>query len=131
MSALLDGSIQVHFLLRSLRLLQTPLKRIQLIGLGICVHDAHVESTVSTILPEVMYQEVTLLFCGFWCWRIVQDGCACGPVQLCLRPLQGATCEDEGIVAHVSGGGFFSGQVCDPVMELVMTCCDEATPLKI
>ena len=45
-------------------------------GLGICVHDAHVVNTVSPILPEVTYQELTLLFRGLWRRRVVQDGCA-------------------------------------------------------
>ena len=32
---------------------------------------------------------------------------------------------------HVRGSECFSGQVCDPVLELVMTRCDKAAPLAI
>ena len=29
------------------------------------------------------------------------------------------------------GGNIFSGQVCYPILDLVMTRCDKATPLAI
>ena len=100
-------------------------------GLGICVQDTHVVNTVSPILTEVTDQDVSLLFRSLWRRREVQDGCACGPGRLCLRPLHGATCEDEGVVAHVRGGECFPGQVRDPVPDLVMTRRDKAAPLTI
>ena len=88
-------------------------------------------NTVSPILPEVTGQEVTLLFCGLQRRHVVQDGCAYGPVRLFLWTLHGATCEDEGVVVHMRGGELFSGQVRDPVMELVMTRRDQVAPLTI
>ena len=99
-------------------------------GLGICVHDVHVENTVSPILPEVTDQEVTLLFRGLYQWRGGSDCCGFGPGQLCLRPLHGATCKDEGVVAHVRVGESFPGQVRDPITELVVTRRDEAARLQ-
>ena len=48
------------------------------------------------------------------------------PGRICLWPLHVAICEDEGVVAHVSRREVFSGQFSDPVMELVVTLCDEA-----
>ena len=99
--------------------------------LGICVHGAHFVNIVSPVLPEVTYQEVTLLFCGLYWQRVVRDGCACGPGQIFLRPLHCATCKDEGIVVHMRGGECFSGQVRDPVLEIVMTRRDKADPIKI
>ena len=100
-------------------------------GIGICVHYAHVVNTVSPILPEVTDQEVSLLFCGLWRRRVVYEGCACGTGRLCLRPLRGATCKDEEVVAYVRGGEGFTGQVRDPFPELVMTCRDKAAPITI
>ena len=100
-------------------------------GLGICLCDEHVVNTVSPILPEVTDQEVSLLFRGLWRRRVFPNGCACGPGQICLRPLHGATYEDEGVVTHVRGGGCFAGQFRNPVPELVMTRREEAAPLTI
>ena len=60
--ALLEACLQVHFLLCPLYLLQTLLQSLSLMGLGICVTDAHVMNTVGPILPEVTDKEVTLLF---------------------------------------------------------------------
>ena len=64
MSTLLEACLQVNFLLRPLRLLQTLIYILRQMGLDICIHDAHVASTVSTSMPEVTNQEVTLLFRG-------------------------------------------------------------------
>ena len=41
------------------------------------------------------------------------------------------TCEDEGVVAHVRGSEGFASQVCNPVPELIMTCCNESAPLTV
>ena len=46
---------------------------------------------------------------------------------LILWPFHGATCEDEGVVAHVRGCKVFAGQVRDPITELIVTCRDEAS----
>ena len=100
-------------------------------GLSICVHNMHFVNTVSTILPDVPDQEVTLMLRGLWWRRVVLDGSACGPGQICLRLLHGATCKYEGVVAHVRGGEYFAGQVHDPVTDLVMTRRDEAVPFTI
>ena len=91
----------------------------------------HFVNTVIPILPEVPDLEVTLLFPGLWRWRVVPVGRTCGPVQLSLWPLQGTTCKDDGVVAHVRRGECFADQVSDPVPELVMMCCDKAAPLSI
>ena len=66
MSALLEAALQVHLLLTLLRLLQTFLSGLLPIGFGISVHDTHVVNTVFPILPEVLYQKVSLLFRGLW-----------------------------------------------------------------
>ena len=60
-STLLEACLQVHFLLRPLRLLQTLIRRLRRMGLGICVPDAHAVNTVNPILPEFTDQEVSLL----------------------------------------------------------------------
>ena len=99
--------------------------------LGTSVHDTHVMNTVCPILSEVTDQEVTLMFRGLYRQRVVQDGCAFGTGRLCLRPFHGTTCKEEGVTAHVRGGERFSGQVCDPVTELVVTRCDKSDPLII
>ena len=64
-------------------------------GLGICVHDAHFVNTVSPILPEVIDQEVTLIFCGLYWWRGGWDCCGFGTGRLCLWPLHGTTVPDN------------------------------------
>ena len=69
--------------------------------------------------------------CGLWYRRVVPVGRTCGPGRLSFRPLHGATCEDDGVVVHVRGGECFSGQVCNPVPEIVMTHRDEAASLAI
>ena len=99
--------------------------------LGILVHNTHVVKTDSPILPEVTYQEVTLLFRGLYRRCVVWDGCAFGPGRLCLRLLHGKTCKDEGFVAHVRGGESFVGQIRNPVNKLAMTHRDEATPFSV
>ena len=73
-------------------------------GLGIYVRGAHVVNAISPIMPEVTYKEVFLLLHGLWRRRVVPVGCAYGPGRICLRPLHGATCEYEGVVAHMRGG---------------------------
>ena len=52
------------FLLRLLHILQALLLSLRQMGLGVYVHEAHVVNTVSPILSEVTYQEVTLMFHG-------------------------------------------------------------------
>ena len=99
--------------------------------IGISVHDAHVVNTICPILSEVTDQEVSLLLHGLWWRHVVLVGCDFGPGRLILWPLHGATFEDEVVVAHVRGGELFSGQVRDPVLDLVMTLRDEAAPLAI
>ena len=103
MSELLEAFLQVHALLCPLRLLQTLLWGILRMGLGISVHNAHFMNTVCLILPEVAYQEVSLLFRGLWWRRIVPVSCACGIGRISLRPLHSATCKYESFVAHVIG----------------------------
>ena len=98
---------------------------------GISVHDTHVVNTVSPIFPEVMDQEVSFLFQGPWRWRVVPVGRTCGPGYLILRPIHGATFKYEGVIAHERGVECFSGQVYDPVPELVMTRRNEDAPLAI
>ena len=100
-------------------------------GLGICVHNAHVVNNVSPIFTEVMDKEVTLLLCEIYRWRVVWDCCGFGPGRICLWPLHGATCEDDRVVAHVRGGESFSGQVHYPVTELVVTRSDKAAPITV
>ena len=63
-SALLEACLKVNFPLRPLRLLEILLRSLHQMGLGICVHDAHVMNNVSPIIPKVIYQEVTLLLNG-------------------------------------------------------------------
>ena len=99
--------------------------------LGIYVHGAHAVNTVSTILKEVTGQEVTLLFHGLYQWRVRWDCCGLLTGCICLRPLHGATCKSEGVIIHMRGVESFSGQVLDPVTELVVTHCDKANPLTV
>ena len=35
------------------------------------------------------------------------------------------------MVEHVRGGESFSGQVREPVTEIVLTCCDKAAPITV
>ena len=100
-------------------------------GLGICVHNAHVVNTFSTILPEITDQEVTLMFPGLYWWHGRCDCCGFGPGLICLWSLHGTTCEDEEVVAHVRRGEIFSGQVRNPVTGLVVTHRDKADPLAV
>ena len=73
-------------------------------GLDISVQDTHVVNNICPILPEVMDQEISLLFRALW-WRcVVPVDCAFGPFQIYLWPLHSATCEDERVVAHVKRG---------------------------
>ena len=58
---LLEACLQVHLLICPLRLLQTFFRCFRRMGLGICVHDAHVVNTVSPIFLEVVDQEVAPL----------------------------------------------------------------------
>ena len=99
--------------------------------LGVIVHDTHVVNTVGPVLPEFTDQEVSLLLCGLWRWRAVQISRTYGPGRLSFWTLHGATCEDEGVIAHVRGGEVFDGQVCDPIPEIVMIRRDESAPLAI
>ena len=64
MSALLEARLQVHLLIRPLWHMKIIFRYLCLMGLGVCVHDAYIVNTVSTILPEVTDKEVTLLFPG-------------------------------------------------------------------
>ena len=100
-------------------------------GLGVSVHETYVVNTVGTVLPEFTDQEVSLLFRGFWRRRAVPIGRTYGTGQLSLRPLHGKTCKYERVVVHVRGGEGFPGQICDPVLEIVMTRRDKAAPLAI
>ena len=99
--------------------------------LDICVHNAHVVNTVSTIMTEVMDQEVTLLLRGLYRRRLFCDSCAFGPRQIFLWTLHGATCEDEGVIVHMRGGEIFSGQVCNPLTDLIVTRRDKAALLTV
>ena len=42
-----------------------------------------------------------------------------------------STCEDFGVVRHVRGGEGLSYKVGDPIMDLVVICCDETTLLEV
>ena len=61
---LLEACLQVHLLLRPIRPLQTLFLCLHIMRLSICVHDAHVVNTTSTIISEVMDKEATLLLIG-------------------------------------------------------------------
>ena len=100
-------------------------------GLGFSVHDTHIVNTVVPVLVDVTDQEVSLLFRSLWRRSAVPVSQTYGTCLLIVRPLHGATCEDEGFVAHVRGGEGFSRQVCDPLPELVMNFLDEAAPIAI
>ena len=124
------ASSYIHFF-PLLHLLQALLWCFTCVGLGVSVHNTHAMNTVGPVLSEVKDQEVSLLFCGIWrrhavpvCWN---SGC----LWLSLRPLHGAACEYYGFVANMRGGEGFAGQVCYSVMELIMTCREEAAPLTI
>ena len=73
-------------------------------GLGVNVHDTHVMNTVGTVLPEVTDQKISLLFRGLWRRRAITIGRTYVPGRLSLCPIQGATCEDEVVVAHMRWG---------------------------
>ena len=128
MLTLLEASLQVHLLLTPLRLLQKSLGGLLLIGLCVSVHDTHVVNTVCPIVPEVPDQKVSLLFCGLWL-SVTWFGAATGSGRLGFRPLHGATLVYEGVVANMKGGECPARQIRDPVTELIVTRCDEATPL--
>ena len=48
-----------------------------------------------------------------------------------LCTLHRTTCKDEGVVAHVCWVKGFSGQVRNPVMELVVICHDQAVNIVV
>ena len=60
----MEECLQVNLLLRPIFFLQTLTRCLQQMGLGVCVHDAHVVNTVSPIMLEVVDQEDTLMFGG-------------------------------------------------------------------
>ena len=62
--SLLEERPQLNILLHPFFLLKTIFWCLRQMLLSVSVHDAHVVNTVGPILPEVTYQEVTLLFCG-------------------------------------------------------------------
>ena len=130
MSTLLEESLQVHLLLTLLRLLQTSLGGLLPIVLCISVHNSHVVNTVSSILPEVPEQKVSLLFFGLW-RSVLCVGDATGPGWFCFCFLHGATLVNEGVVAYVRGGEIPARQIRDPVTDLIVTRCDKDTPLAI
>ena len=75
--------------------------------------------------------ESTLLFRGLWQWHELCGFCGFEPGRLCLWPFNDATCGDKGVLAHVSMGESFSGLVCDPITELVVTRHEKADPLAV
>ena len=99
--------------------------------LGICVHNAYAVNTVGTIMPEVKDQEVTVLFRGLKQWGVRWEWCEFLPVRIFLWPIHGATCKDDGVVAHVRGGERFSGQVRNPITEIIVMRREEDTLLAI
>ena len=100
-------------------------------GIGICVHGAHVMNTISPILTDVTKQEFNILLCGLYWWRGNWDCCGFGPGWICLQTLHSTIFKDEGVVPHVRGDEIFSDQVCNPVKELIVTLRDKAAPLAI
>ena len=44
-----------------------------------------------------------------------------------LWPLHGATYDDEGVVTPMLGHKGLAIQVCNPVTEIILTCCDYTT----
>ena len=100
-------------------------------GLGVSVHDTHGMNTVRPIIPEVTDQEVSLIFCGLWRRRAVPVCQTTSPGRLSLWPLHGATCEYEGVIAHVRGGGAFAAQVFNLVSEIIVTRRDVAAPRAV
>ena len=99
-------------------------------GLGVSDHDTHGMNTVRPIIPEVTDQEVSLMFCGLWRRRAVPVCRTTSPGRLSLLPLHGATCKDEGFIAHVRGGEFFVAQVFDLVSEIIVTRRDRLPLLQ-
>ena len=87
-------------------------------------------NTVCPIIPEVPDQKVSLLFRCLW-WSVTWVSSDTGTSRLDFRPLQGATLVHEGGVAYMRGGESLARQIHDPVMELIVTRRDEATPLAI
>ena len=63
-SALLEACLQLHILLRPFCLLKTLFWCLRRMRLGVCVPNAHVVNTASTIMLEVTDHKVTLLFRG-------------------------------------------------------------------
>ena len=123
----MEAALQVHLLLNLLRLLQTFLGGLILIGLSISVRKIHVVNTVCHILPEVPDQKVSLLFRGLWL-TVPQCGAVTGSGGLVYRPLHGATLVYEGVVPYVRGGESPARQICDSITELIVARRDEATP---
>ena len=68
------------------------------IGLSVSVFDTHVMNTVCLIMSDIVDKKVAFLWHGIYliCWC-----CGCGIGRIWFFPLQGTTCVDEGIVAHV------------------------------
>ena len=75
-----------------------------------------------------MDNKVSLLYRGLWiifCWW------GCGPRRLRLWPLNGATSKYEGVVTHVRWGKGFSGQVRNPITEIIAMRREEDTLITI
>ena len=53
------------------------------------------------------------------------------PGHICFCPFHGVTCKYEEVVVHMSWCEVFTGQVCDPVTEIILTRHGEATPLAV
>ena len=87
-------------------------------------------NTVGSVGPEVLDQKVSLLFLGLW-WGGPQCGAVTGSGGLDYRPRHGATLVNEGVVAYVRGGESPACQIRNPVMDLIVTRRDKATPLAV
>ena len=57
--------------------------------------------------------------------------CLGEPIQLGLHTLYCTACVDEGVVTQIQGCEGLSGQICDPVMQLILNSGDQATIFTI
>ena len=120
----------MNLLLTPLRLFKTFLWGPLPIGLYISVHDTHVVNTVCPVGPEVPDQKVSLLFRGLW-WRDPRCGAITGSGGLGFLPRHGETLVNEGVVVYVRGVESPARQIHDPITELIVMRCDEATLLAV
>ena len=86
----------------------------------------HILNTVCPLHPEVSDWDIPLLLPLFL--RQFHLAFAFG---FGLPSMYGATCENFGVITHVRGGECLTCKVGNPIMELVVTCRDEAALLVV